>query len=455
MQKKTKKLLKISGFGLAVALFATACTANFCSPKDQAHMLYQKDSGIVSKTGDVITHAPAMEKIVAEAAAQGYTIPTTAFFEEMDAKVLAYANVVYAEANSGATATPEVVLAEFGYVKFLGNKQSDALSQDKYLFGNWNYWVREIAVDKGAEFVPDKDFTAFYQSSLEKSIGNQRACIALAAGEYGPTGEKIPVEAKSWNYAFSKGPIEGLLVYPVAAMVEFFSIAFGANGWGQMLAILLVTIIVRGLMIAFTFKSTLSQQKMTALQPEIAKLQEKYPNSSTNNYEKQALAQAQMALYKKHGVKPFSQFIVMFVQFPIFIAVWGALTGSAILASDDVWGLNLNASLGTEMTKNFFSSAWWVAIVLFILMAVSQFVSMKLPQWLQKSKKKDVTKLGKNPSANQQAKQGKMMMTIMYVFILIMSWSLPAAMGVYWLVGALISIAQTSITQQIMNRKKK
>ena len=53
---------------------------------------------------------------------------------------------------------------------------------------------------------------------------------------------------------------------------------------------------------------------MTALQPEMAKLQEKYPNANTNNYEKQALAQAQMDLYKKNGVKPMSSIITMFIQ---------------------------------------------------------------------------------------------------------------------------------------------
>ena len=39
---------------------------------------------------------------------------------------------------------------------------------------------------------------------------------------------------------------------------------------------------------------------MQKLQPQIAKLQEKYPNSNTNQYEKQRLAQEQMALYKKN-----------------------------------------------------------------------------------------------------------------------------------------------------------
>ena len=69
-------------------------------------------------------------------------------------------------------------------------------------------------------------------------------------------------------------------------------------------------------MILVTLKSTISQQKMQALQPELSKIQQKFPNSNTNQYEKQALANAQMALYKKNGVNPLSSILVMFVQFP-------------------------------------------------------------------------------------------------------------------------------------------
>ncbi len=457
MAKKKNKVLKIAGLGLFVTIFAASCTANFCSPKDQAYMLYQKDSGVVTVNEDTsLTFASGMETILTNAAKAGYAIPSDQFFVELDAKVIDYAKVVFAETYGEETALPSddsVLLKEFGYVKFLGSQNSDTLSTDKYLFGNWNYWVSELSVELGVSQVPDSDFSSYYQSQLQKEISSQRACIALKDGEYGPTGEKIPVEGKTWGDAFNEGIVEGLLVYPVAAAVEFFTNLFGANGWGQVWAILIVTLIVRGVLIAATFKSTMAQQKMQLLKPEIDALQQKYPNSNTNQYEKQQLAAAQMALYKKNGINPFSQIIIMLFQFPIFIAVWGAMTGSAVLASDSVMGLNLNASLGTEMLRNFFSSGWWVAVCLFVLMAAAQFISMKLPQWMTASKQKKITRMGKNPAENKQQSQMKMMMTVMFIFIIFMSWSLPAAMGVYWFVGALISIVQTVITQKVMAKK--
>jgi membrane protein insertase Oxa1/YidC/SpoIIIJ len=44
---------------------------------------------------------------------------------------------------------------------------------------------------------------------------------------------------------------------------------------------------------------------------------------------------------------------------------------------------------------------------------------------------------------------------IMLVMIVVMGFSLPAAMGVYWFIGAIISVIQTLIMQTIMARSKK
>ena len=48
----------------------------------------------------------------------------------------------------------------------------------------------------------------------------------------------------------------------------------------------------------------MNQQKMSLLQPELAKLQEKYPDSKTNRSQQMRLAQEQQALYKKYTINP-------------------------------------------------------------------------------------------------------------------------------------------------------
>ena len=225
-------------------------------------------------------------------------------------------------------------------------------------------------------------------------------------------------------------------------------------GAAALLSILIVTIIVRVLMTLATFKSTMSQQKISALQPELAKIQAKYPNSNTNPYDKQRMAQEQMNLYKKYKINPFSSILVLIIQFPIFIGIWGALSGASVLSTGSVLGVYLSESISSVILTWSFNGAWWTALVLFLLMSGVQIVASKLLQWLQKKELKKVAKMGTNPAADQQQKTMKWMQIFMMIMIIVMGFTLPSGMGVYWLVGGLVSMLQTVITQSIMRKKK-
>ena len=91
-------------------------------------------------------------------------------------------------------------------------------------------------------------------------------------------------------------------------------------------------------------------------------------------------------------------------------------------------------------------------------MSGAQTVAMLLPQWIAKAKKKKIAKLGRNPAQKESDNKMKWFTYIMLAMIIFMGFSLVSALGVYWLVGALFSIAQTLITHAITehkNHKKK
>jgi membrane protein insertase Oxa1/YidC/SpoIIIJ len=133
------------------------------------------------------------------------------------------------------------------------------------------------------------------------------------------------------------------------------------------------------------------------------------------------------------------------------------MQGSAILSTGRVLGLNLSQSISSVLTtwSNWKdpASGVWTALVLFLLMAGAQTVAMLLPQWIAKAKKKKIAKLGRNPAQKESDNKMKWFTYIMLAMIIFMGFSLVSALGVYWLVGALFSIAQTLITHAIMNRK--
>ena len=352
------------------------------------------------------------------------------------------------------------LLARTGFVKYY----NEANPSDK--FENLRVWNNEIITQEGFNFDDglSSNFLNLMSSTLSTQVANLRTCITVDDGFYGhvsndPLNDTVLIEGKGedfyegWGRAFSEhGFLEGLLVYPIGTMVENFAHIFGMNGYGQIFAVLLATFIIRILFMLVTLPSTLSQQKMTFLQPELAKLQQKYPNANTNDYEKQKLAAAQMALYKKYKVHPFASLLIIFIQFPVFICVWNALQGSASLSRDAVLGLRLSDTIWNVLSNftNWPSNpGWWTALVLIILMSAAQIISMLVPNWLNKKKMKNVTKLNNSSSMNQQNKTLKYTQWIMTIFIVIMGFTLPSAMGVYWFAGAIISIIQSIVIHYI------
>lgn len=329
------------------------------------------------------------------------------------------------------------------------------------LWGNFDKWNKIAAKSTVySSDVPTAAFSNYFKSVFSNHIGRYVTCITPTSGYFG-TSERIYISGKTWGQAFSQyGFLEGLLVYPIGWLVYTFANAFGATGTnagGQILAIFLTTLIVRLIIVLMQVGSQSSQTKMTEIQPQIDALRAKYPNAETSQAEQQKLSQETMAIYKKNKIHPFRSIIILIIQFPIFICVWSALQGSAILTRGSVFGLHLTTLTQAAMTSN--SSETPFAIILFVMMAVAQFFSSLLPGWMQSWHKAHAV----GSTVKVQEKEGgtasfmKWMPIIMMIFVIIMGLQLPAAMAIYWFFGALISIVQTIITEIVntLRRNKK
>ncbi len=323
-----------------------------------------------------------------------------------------------------------------------------------------------VKTELSPDLCPSSDFIKFYKSKVSSFVSAYRTCLTTHTDKYGSYGYStngIYVTEKNWSYAWSKGFFEGLLVFPIGWLIDSIVLGFKgtgvSNGLSAFLGILFVTFIIRSLMLLATFKQTQSNAKMTELQPEIQKIQNKYPNSNTSQAEKQRMAEEMNRLYKKNKVNPFTTLIVLIVQFPVFICVWGALSGSSALTNGTFLGLNLSMTIKDAL----FGQVYWTAaggyaavtaLFLFLFMAGAQTLSMLLPQWLQKARAKKVAKLGKNPAQASQNNKMKWFTYIMLAMIIFMGFSLVSAMGIYWFIGAIFSVGQTLITQYVTDHKK-
>ena len=85
------------------------------------------------------------------------------------------------------------------------------------------------------------------------------------------------------------------------------------------LAIIMLTVLVRGSMFPLSRKQAMGARKMQQLQPEIRKIMDKYKDDMEGR------SRAQQELFKKHNYHPLSGCWVLFIQMPIFIGLYRSL----------------------------------------------------------------------------------------------------------------------------------
>ncbi|MGF7049286.1 YidC/Oxa1 family membrane protein insertase [Paenibacillus sp. DS2015] len=194
------------------------------------------------------------------------------------------------------------------------------------------------------------------------------------------------------------------VVYWFAKALDIFADWFGGE-YG--LAVLVMVIIVRTLILPLTIKQVRSSRAMQAIQPELAKLKEKYKD------DKEQQQQETMKLFQENKVNPMAGCLPLIVQMPIFIALYNSIYGNAALREHTFLWLQLG-----EPDKTF---------ILPILAAVTTFFQSRMMMKM-------------NPSPQQGAMQ--FMMMVYPVLIFFMSYQFPAALPLYWFYSNLYTLIQ-------------
>ncbi len=171
-------------------------------------------------------------------------------------------------------------------------------------------------------------------------------------------------------------------------------------GW----AIIIMTLMIQLIMFPLTYKQLKSSAVMQKIQPEMKRIQDKYKNDPMT------AQREMMALYKKYGANPLSGCLPLFIQLPIFLALFNALRTS--------WSLHGSPFI------------WWIHdlsakdpyYVLPIAMGIMMFIQQKMTM-------PDMAK--DNPSMA--------MMKWMPIFMTLIFLNFPAGLTLYWFVSNCIS----------------
>ncbi len=229
------------------------------------------------------------------------------------------------------------------------------------------------------------------------------------------------------------------------------------------LAIVVLTVIIRFLTYPLLAKQQESSRKMQQIQPQLKKLQEKYKG------DKEKMSQAQMKLYRENKVNPVGGCFPMVIQFPILIglyqAIFYALAATpfqlvdlserllipgldSLIPLQRMWSpipqlveLLPELDLTLAPTENPHYS-----LILPLLVLVTTWAQQKLTMATtgQKTTKKDDDDDDDGKPAGGQAQMMKSMTTIMPIMFGFFSLSFSVGLSVYFVTSNLIGIVQYS-----------
>jgi YidC/Oxa1 family membrane protein insertase len=207
---------------------------------------------------------------------------------------------------------------------------------------------------------------------------------------------------------------------PLFGLLDWLFKAVGNFG----VAIILLTLIVRGVMFPIAQKQFASMAAMRAIQPKMKALQDRYKD------DKPKQQQEIMALYKNEGVNPLAGCLPIFLQIPVFFALYKVLILAVEMRHQPfaLWIKDLSAPDPLHILNGFglldFTPPAFLAIgILAILLGVTMYLQFKL-----------------NPAPMDPIQQ--QVFAIMPWMMMFIMAPFAAGLLIYWITSNILTIAQ-------------
>ena len=257
---------------------------------------------------------------------------------------------------------------------------------------------------------------------------------------------------------------ETVLVKPIFNVLTLIYALIPGHNFG--LALILFTIIVKMAMLPLLKKQLHHTKAMRKLQPELKKIK------VAARGDKQKEAMLTMALYKEKEISPFAPIGLMFLQFPILIALYSGISrivkdpnDVVTFSYDFIKNMSWMKELASDITKfdmSLFSivdlkqnalsgNIYWPAMLIVLLSAAIQYLTSKQIMVTDKNarKLKDIlrdAKSGKESDSTEvNAAIGSLMIYFVPFMVFFISLGIASALSFYWLVTGFITYIQQSM----------
>jgi YidC/Oxa1 family membrane protein insertase len=221
--------------------------------------------------------------------------------------------------------------------------------------------------------------------------------------------------------------VSGVMVSIHKALSPVFG---GASGVTWTLSIMGLVVLIRIILIPLFVKQIKSQRALTALAPEMKKIQQKYKD------DRQKQSEELMKLYKTHKTNPMASCFPILAQAPIFFALFTVLNGigknppqaRGVLTSEIAAQMAKAEFFGAPISQTFLGSSnatvKIVTIFLIFLMSLTTFTTQR--QLMVKG----MPKL--DSSNNMMLQQQKIMLYLFPVIFAVSGVNFPIGVLIYW-----------------------
>lgn len=262
-------------------------------------------------------------------------------------------------------------------------------------------------------------------------------------GNYEINYNKVVTFASAWRL----GPFYGLFVWPIAQLAIAMLTGISTSGWGVVLSIFFLVLVIRTFVLLLTFNQIRQQLKMQLLQTKIAEIRGKYPDNKKDNLQRQKMQLDLMRFYKKNNVRPIGSIIGSIATLPFFYAIYRVVASLRYVKEATLGPFSMSI---TPISAIFGGNLVYIVIALMVI--ATQVVAFKLPAWLNKTKRKQKLL---DAAAKKQMKTTNMITIVMIVVFAIIAVSVPTALCFYWAFSALFTAGQNYIMFWFQNNRQR
>ncbi len=295
------------------------------------------------------------------------------------------------------------------------------------------YWLSAIIPESDAVF--DANYKQFKRGEIDAYQADMRATpMNVAVGQDAAhtvrvfAGAKVMKQLDAYRLQyniplFDRSVDFGTLYFlarPIFGLLSFFQGLVGNFG----VAILLLTLVIKGLLFPLASKSMTAMARMKQLTPKMTEIRDRYKD------DKMKMNQEIMAMYKREKVNPASGCLPILIQLPVFFALYRVLFVTIEMRHAPFFGWihDLSAIDPTNVFNLFGLIPWDPPSILHLgVWPLIMCVTMVLQQRL-------------NPKPADPV-QAAMMSWMPYIFLFICG-SFPAGLVVYWAWNNTLTIFQ-------------